>query len=144
MIYTDLTKRAMCLACAAHAGQQDKGGFPYVHHPFHVAEGMTTELSIVTALLHDVVEDTEWTLEELEKEGFPKDVLEALALLTHREGVPYLDYIRSLRGNAIAREVKLGDLRHNSDLSRLPRVTEKDLLRVEKYAQAIHILEEEV
>lgn len=143
MIYTELTKRAMCLACAAHEGQQDKGGFPYIHHPLHVAERMTTELSTVTALLHDVVEDTDWTLERLQKEAFPEEVLEALALLTHKKGVPYLDYVRALRKNPIAREVKLRDLRHNSDLSRLEKVTEKDMARVKKYARAIRILEEE-
>ncbi|MCD8147536.1 MAG: GTP pyrophosphokinase [Clostridiales bacterium] len=142
MIYTPLTKKALLLAWDAHLGQWDRGGLPYIFHPCHLAEQMEDELTCTAALLHDVAEDTGWTLETLEMEGFPAPVLEALALLTHDPAVPYLDYVRALSANPIARAVKEADLRHNSDLTRLEVVTEKDLQRVEKYQKALALLEE--
>jgi (p)ppGpp synthase/HD superfamily hydrolase len=140
VIYTDLTKKAMKLAYKAHQKQKDRSGLPYVLHPLHLAEQMDTEETTVAALLHDVAEDTDYTLEDLRREGFPETVLEALALLTHDPAVPYLDYVRALKDNPIARAVKLADLAHNSDLSRLSKVSEKDLARVEKYRKAMEIL----
>ncbi len=142
MIYTPLTRTAMAIACAAHQGQVDKSGYPYIHHPLHVAEEMTDELSCAAALLHDVVEDTPWTLTQLKGAGVPDPVLEALALLTHDEATPYLDYVRRLRSNPIARAVKLADLRHNSDLSRLEQVTDRDLSRLRRYEEAAALLTE--
>lgn len=118
MIYTDLTERAMCLAYRAHAGQVDKTGVPYIFHPYHLAEQMTTEAAVCVALLHDVVEDSDVTIEDIAA-AFPAEVTEAVQLLTHEEGVPYLDYIRALRTNPLARTVKCADLAHNSDESRL-------------------------
>ena len=144
MIYTDLTKQAMKLCFAAHKDQTDKSGLPYVFHPFHLAEQMPDEESTVVALLHDVVEDTPYTLEDLAQMGFPQSVLEALRLMTHDPSVPYLDYVAKLKSNPITRRVKLADLRHNSDLTRLDRVDEKARQRVEKYAAAIRLLEEEI
>ena len=141
MLYTDLTKKAMRLCFAAHAGQLDKGGVPYVFHPFHVAEQMEDELSTVVALLHDVVEDTDYTLEDLARMGFPERALSALKLLTHDKRVPYLDYVAAIRHDPIARAVKLADLRHNSDLSRLTDPDASALARVEKYRRAIALLE---
>ncbi len=143
MIYTDLTKKAMRLCFAAHAGQLDKGGVPYVFHPFHVAEQMEDELSTVVALLHDVVEDTDYTLEDLARMGFPERALSALKLLTHDKRVPYLDYVAAIRHDPIARAVKQADLRHNSDLSRLTDPDASALARVEKYRRAIALLEAE-
>ncbi len=143
MLYTDLTKKAMRLCFAAHAGQLDKGGVPYVFHPFHVAEQMEDELSTVVALLHDVVEDTDYTLEDLARMGFPERALSALKLLTHDKRVPYLDYVAAIRHDPIARAVKLADLRHNSDLSRLTDPDASALARVEKYRRAIALLEAE-
>ena len=137
MIYTELTKKAMKLAFAAHKDQVDKSGIPYVFHPVHLAEQMESEETAIVALLHDVVEDTEYTLQEIAGMGFPQTVLEALALLTHDEAVPYMDYVMQLKENPIARTVKLADLRHNSDLTRLDTVDEKALARVEKYKKAI-------
>ena len=93
MIYTELTKKAMKLAYRAHCGQADKSGVPYIYHPIHLAEQMTDEYSNVVALLHDVVEDTSVTFDDLEREGYPEEVLSALKLLTHDEAVPYLDYV---------------------------------------------------
>lgn len=143
MIYTKLTNKAIRLAYEAHAGQTDRSGLPYICHPLHVAESMEDEVTTVVALLHDVVEDTVWTIEELRGEGFPEEALEALALLTHDEDVPYMDYVRKIGENPIAKAVKLSDLAHNSDLSRLPCVTSKDLARAEKYRQAAAILKGE-
>lgn len=142
MIYTELTKKAMKLCFAAHKDQVDKSGLPYVFHPFHLAEQMTDELTTVAALLHDVVEDTAYTLDDLQQMGFPSQVLEALALLTHDDAEPYLSYVARLKGNPIARAVKLADLRHNSDLTRLDSVDGWTLKRVEKYRKAIKLLEE--
>ena len=142
MIYTELTKKAMKLCYAAHRDQVDKSGLPYVFHPFHLAEQMDTEEKTAVALLHDVVEDTEFTLEDLGAMGFPERVLEALRLLTHDPRVPYLDYVGRIRENPLAAAVKLADLRHNSDLSRLDRVDDRALERVEKYRRAIALLEE--
>lgn len=143
MLYTDLTKKAMRLCFAAHAGQLDKGGVPYVFHPFHVAEQMEDELSTVVALLHDVVEDTDYTMEDLARMDFPERALSALKLLTHDKRVPYLDYVAAIRHDPIARAVKLADLRHNSDLSRLSNPDASALARVEKYRRAIALLEAE-
>ena len=140
MLYTPLTKKALKLSFAAHKDQLDKSGMPYVYHPFHVAEQMETEETVAVALLHDVVEDTDYTLEDLKAMGFPDSLTEALALMTHDDSVPYLDYVAKLKGNSIARAVKLADLRHNSDISRLDKVDEKALERVEKYKKAIALL----
>lgn len=143
MIYTPLTKKAMRLCFDAHKDQVDKSGMPYVFHPFHVAEQMTTEETTVVALLHDVVEDTDYTIDDLRAMGFPEAVTDALALMTHTKGVPYMEYVAAIKGNPIATAVKLADLRHNSDLSRLDAVDEKALRRVEKYKKAITLLETE-
>lgn len=103
---------------------------------------MTTEETTVVALLHDVVEDTDYALEDLVNMGFEKPVTDAIALMTHAAGVGYMEYVAAIKPNAIAKAVKLADLRHNSDLSRLDMVTEKDLKRREKYLKAIAFLEE--
>lgn len=142
MLYTHLTKRALKLCFAAHRDQTDKSGLPYVFHPFHLAEQMPDELTTVVALLHDVVEDTPYTLEDLARLGFPQKVLSTLARLTHDPSVPYLDYVAALKEDPIARQVKLADLRHNSDLTRLDHVDDKARQRAEKYAAAIRLLEE--
>ena len=140
MIYTELTKKALRLCFEAHKDQLDKSGLPYVFHPFHLAEQMDTEETVCVALLHDVVEDTDYTLEDLIAMGFPKPVTDALALMTHDENVPYLDYVSKLKDNPVARQVKLADLKHNSDLTRLDRIDEKALERVEKYRKAMELL----
>ena len=141
MIYTDLTKKAMKLCFEAHKDQMDKSGLPYVFHPFHLAEQMDDELTTVTALLHDVVEDTEYGLDDLRDMGFPEEVLDALNLLTHDDSVPYMEYVAKVKENPIARAVKLADLRHNSDLTRLDHVDERALARVKKYHRAMELLE---
>lgn len=140
MIYTDLTKKALKISFNAHKDQLDKSGMPYVYHPFHLAEQMDDEYSTCVALLHDVVEDTDTTLDDLAK-IFPQEVTGAIALMTHDDNVPYLDYVRTIKSNPIASKVKLADLKHNSDLTRLDKVDDKAIERVEKYKKAIRILE---
>ena len=142
MIYTEQTKKAMIIAYNAHHGQVDKSGVRYIFHPIHVAEQMETEEECIVALLHDTVEDTNITFEVLEKE-FSATVIEALKLLTHDESIDYFDYVRKLKNNPIAKKVKLADLYHNSDITRMENPTEKDWKRKEKYHKAILILLEE-
>lgn len=142
MIYTEITKKAMRIAYEAHAGQFDECGVPYVFHPLHVAEQMTNEKTCCAALLHDVLEDTDTTADQLREAGMPLDVVFAVQLLTRDPAEDYMDYVRRIRPNAIAKAVKLADLEHNSDLSRLARVTGDDLERNRKYAEARTILTE--
>ena len=134
MIYTPLTRKAMRIAYEAHHGQFDETGVPYVFHPFHVA------------LLHDVVEDTDVTFEDLEGE-FPGEVVDAVRLLTHGKDVDYLNYVRAVRENPVARAVKRADMDHNSDETRFagcPDFPEERILHWrEKYARARKVLEGE-
>ncbi|MBP3233958.1 MAG: GTP pyrophosphokinase [Eubacterium sp.] len=150
MIYTRLTKLAMNIAYKAHLGQTDRNGLPYIYHPMHLAEQMKTEDTCVVALLHDVIEDTSMTLDNLREYGFTEKQLEAVWYMTHiipdrsmteeEKLEDYFAYVRRIRENEIARIVKLADLRHNSDETRLNKVTEKDVKRKEKYLKAIQIL----
>ena len=139
MIYTELTIKAMNLAYSAHHGQFDKGGVPYIFHPIHLAEEMDDEISTCVALLHDTVEDTAVTLEDLSKE-FPAEVVNAVRLQTHGEDVDYFDYVRAIRQNPIAVKVKLADLRHNGDPKRICNQGNQERRRA-KYAAARAILE---
>lgn len=140
MIYTENTKRAMKLCFEAHKEQVDKSGMPYVFHPFHLAEQMHDEKTTIVALLHDVIEDTDYTFEDLRAGGFDNEIIEALRLMTHDDSVPYMEYVTAIKSNPIASAVKLADLEHNSDLSRLDVIDEKALKRKEKYATAIALL----
>ena len=140
MLYTKLTKKAMKIAFAAHKNQTDKNGIPYIYHPIHLAEQMADEKTICVALLHDVVEDTDITFEQLAREGFPDDIIEALKLLTHDDSIQYMDYVKEIKSNPIAAAVKLADLKHNSDLTRLDVIDEKAINRAEKYKKAIRLL----
>ena len=142
VIYTPITKKALKLCFEAHKKQVDKSGMPYVFHPFHLAEQMQTEETTVVALLHDLVEDADYTIEDLASMGFSKNITDAIALMTHADDVAYMDYVRRIKNNPIAKVVKLADLKHNSDLTRLDVVDEKALKRKEKYLKAIKILEE--
>lgn len=117
MIYTPLTNEAMRIAYKAHHGQLDYNGIPYIFHPIHLAESMDDEFSCCVALLHDVVEDTDITLEQL-KTIFPREVTDAVALMTHDDSTDYFDYVRAIKTNPLARKVKLADLAHNSDQTR--------------------------
>ena len=150
MIYTDMTKLAMRIAYKAHDGQVDRTGVPYIYHPIHLAEQMDSEDACVVALLHDVVEDSDITLEDLREMGFSEAQLEGVRLMTHippsedmtesEKLEDYLDYVRRIKSNALARQVKLADLRHNSDPGRQLEDTEINKKRLEKYKKALEIL----
>ena len=140
MIYTHLTNEAMKIAYTAHHGQVDKAGIPYVFHPIHLAEQMDDEYSTCVALLHDVVEDTDVTLEQL-AEIFPAEVVDAVRVMTHLENEPYMDYVTRVKDNPIAKAVKLADLQHNSDQTRMENASEETLAYFrEKYRKAFEIL----
>ena len=141
MIYTELTMKAMNLAYNAHHGQFDKGGVPYIFHPIHLAEQMDDEFSICVALLHDTVEDTAVTLEDLGKD-FPAEVVNAVRLLTHDDDVEYFDYVRAIKRDPIAVKIKLADLAHNGDPTRISNQGNAEKRR-KKYAAARKILLEE-
>ena len=137
---TDIVKAADEYAARKHEGQVDKAGVPYINHPRAVAAKLDSDVEKTIALLHDTVEDTDATVEEI-KSIFGSEIADAVAVLTHPKDEPYMDYIRRIWKNRLARDVKLADLEHNMDLSRLNgKVTEKDLERVEKYKKARQIL----
>ena len=150
MIYTDMTRLAMKVAYDAHAGQLDRAGVPYIYHPIHVAEQMDNEDACVIALLHDVVEDTDISLDDLKEMGFTETQLEGVRLMTHipPEGElseeekleDYLDYVRRIKDNDLAKQVKIADLNHNADPSRCITDTPSDRARYEKYKKALEIL----
>ncbi len=143
MVYTELTKKAMKISYNVHNGQFDKTGIPYIFHPMHLAEQMDDEITICVALLHDVVEDGNITFEDLESYGFTYEIIEAVRLLTHEKSISYMDYISKIKSNPVAKKVKLADLTHNSNLTRLSCVNEKDIERAEKYSKAIALLNNE-
>lgn len=144
MIYTDMTKKAMIISYKAHDGQLDKGGVPYVFHPFHVAEQFNDEKHICVALLHDVVEDTDVTIEDIANFGFDDEIVQAVKCLTKPKGMDYFDYIEIVKTNPIAIRVKLADLEHNSMEGRLDYSDESTLARLSKYKKAKEILEREL
>ena len=141
MIYTTLTKKALKICFNAHKDQVDKTGMPYVFHPFHLAEQMDTEDAVCVALLHDTVEDTDISFEDLINEGFNDSIINALKLLTHNDDTPYLEYVARIKTNPLARQVKLADLRHNSDLTRLDLTKDKIPPKYNLYLEAIKYLE---
>jgi (p)ppGpp synthase/HD superfamily hydrolase len=129
-------ERAIAIAAEAHAGQLGKDGTPYILHPVRVmmrVEGLEAQMA---GILHDVVEDTPWTLEQLRVEGFSSSVVEAVDCLTHREGEEYFAYVARAGANPIARRVKLADLEDNMNIRRLAEVKDKDLERMRKYHKA--------
>lgn len=140
MIYTVMTKKALKICFNAHHNQVDKTGIPYVFHPFHLAEQMNDENSVCVALLHDVVEDTDISFNDLINEGFNEDIIGALRLLTHNDDTPYMEYIKKIKKNPLARKVKLADLNHNSDLSRLDLEVDKLPPKLNLYKEAIEYL----
>lgn len=133
-----LLARAIALASAGHQDQFDRAGSPYILHCLTVMhKTKTDDLEIKQiAVMHDLLEDTETTMADLEKEGFSQRVRDALFLLTHVDGVSYDQYIKGISTNLDAIIVKLADLRHNSDLTRLKGLTEKDFERMQKYQKA--------
>ena len=138
----DLKVLALDIATAAHAGQFDKGGKPYIDHPKKIAQEFKDTTMYIVALLHDVVEDTGITLKELRGYGFSGAVCAAIDAITKRQSENYNDYLNRVKENNIARAVKIVDLKHNSDLSRITEPTKNDYLRAEKYKQALCYLSE--
>lgn len=130
--------KAMFIAAREHLGVRDKGGHAYILHPMRIAMRLRTndEELMSIAILHDVVEDSKLTFEDLKAEGFSDRVIDALKLLTHQKGVSYDDYIDAMRGSRDALLVKREDLRDNSDITRLKGVREKDFQRMNKYIKA--------
>lgn len=129
-------ERAIALATRAHEGQYDKGGAAYILHPLRVMARVTTPEQRIVAVLHDVLEDTPFTLSDLAREGFPLKILAALLALSRREGESYEAFVIRLGVDPLAREVKLADLADNSDLSRIARPSPADLARLARYQQA--------
>ncbi|ATB36548.1 guanosine-3',5'-bis(diphosphate) 3'-pyrophosphohydrolase [Cystobacter fuscus] len=127
---------ALELAVRAHRGQRDKAGQPYILHPLRVMARLDTETERMVALLHDVVEDTPYTLERLRELGYSEEVLGALERLTKAEGEDYAAFIERVRPHPLARRVKLADLEDNMDVRRLPAVTAKDAERLARYRAA--------
>lgn len=136
----DLLEKAITIAVEAHRGQRDRTGAPYIVHPMRVMAGVDTDIEKMVAILHDVVEDTDWTLEKLAQEGFPAEVIGALDCVTKRDGEEYNDFVKRSASNKIAKKVKLADLEHNMDARRLSNVTEKDVERLKKYVRAWRFL----
>lgn len=130
------------IAKNAHAGQIDKAGVDYIKHPEAVASFVNTAEEKATAYLHDVLEDTDITANDLLSAGISHNIVEAVQVLTKEKYTPYFEYLSKVKENSLARTVKLADLKHNSDRSRLARITDKDLKRLEKYRKAIQFLEE--
>ena len=128
---------ALSIATEAHKGQFDKAGVDYVEHPIYVASQVDSEEEKAVALLHDVIEDSPFTAEELLLAGLPETVVQ---ILSKKKGQDYQTYLKTVKSNPLARAVKLADLKHNSDLSRLENITDKDLERLEKYKKAIDYL----
>lgn len=134
------SEKAYEIAKRAHLGQIDKAGEDYIKHPEKVASFVNSDEEKAVAYLHDVIEDTELTLEDLREYGFSEEVLKAVDVITKKKGQDYQTYLNSVKENKLARVVKLADLRHNSDLTRLIDITEKDIERKEKYQKAIDFL----
>ena len=137
----NMLEKAIDLALRVHQGQRDRYGRPYILHPLHVMLQMDGEREMMAAVLHDVVEDSDTTLDDLRAEGFPPDVLEAVRLMTHdKSAMSYEAYVLRLKPNRVARKIKLADLQHNMDIRRMDRVRPEDVERLEKYRRAWEIL----
>ena len=144
MLYSQNIKKAVNIAFNAHKGQYDKGGYPYIMHPLHLAEEMETEDEVITALLHDVLEDSDISLDFIKEQGFSEAVTEALLSLTRRKDEEYGEYIKRIKNTGgIALSVKKADLRHNMTSERLDNFTEKDKERLKKYKASYKELTEE-
>lgn len=133
-------ERALQIAVEAHKGQKDKNGKSYIFHPIRVMTRCATADAKMAALLHDVVEDTDITFDDLKKEGFSDRLIELLKLLTHDPDVSYEEYVQKIASDATAIEVKLADLEDNSDIRRLQEIDEKTTARLKKYLTAYQFL----
>jgi (p)ppGpp synthase/HD superfamily hydrolase len=135
-------ERAIAIAAEAHAGQWDKAGNPYILHPLRVMLAVTATEERIVAALHDVVEDTPWTLEALRAEGFSNVVVAAVDAMTRRAGEDYFEFVRRAAAHPIARPVKIADLRDNMDMARIAAPTARDDARIDRYREALRMLRE--
>ena len=134
-------ERAIQIAVEAHAGAKDRGGKAYILHPISVMMRCETDEEKIVAILHDVVEDTDWTFEALREEGFTKTIIEALKTVTkHSDDEDYDEFIQRSLKNEIGRNVKIADLRENLDVTRIGELTDKDIERINKYKRALKTL----
>jgi hypothetical protein len=131
---------AILLAVEAHRGQTEKTGTPYILHPLRVMFRLESEADRIVGVLHDLIEDTRYTLQDLRSMGYPEPLLQALDCLTRREMETYEEFITRIRINPLARRVKLADLEDNMDVRRLPALTDKDAERLKKYLNAWTLL----
>lgn len=138
----ELLERAIAIAVEAHRGQKDRFGAPYILHPLRVMQRLATPAEQIAGVLHDVVEDTGWTFERLEGEGFSAAIVDALKAVTKREGEAYDDFVKRSAQDPLGRKVKLADLEDNMDLRRSPEVSGRDLARLQKYVKAWRFLRE--
>jgi (p)ppGpp synthase/HD superfamily hydrolase len=132
------------IASQAHLGQQDRYGEPYILHPFRVMMKMNDDNEKITAILHDVIEDTDINLSDLRQEGFDEDIIHAIDCISKREDEAYADYIERTAESRLAVRVKIADLEDNMDLRRLSEINEKDILRMKKYHRAWLRLQKEI
>ena len=128
--------RAIAIAAQAHQEQREKSGAPYIMHPIRLMLRMNTETEMMVAILHDVVEDTPWTLEQLRQEGFSEEVVQAVDCVTRRSTETYSEFVDRARDNPVARKVKIADLEDNMDVRRLPDISDHSLERLKKYHEA--------
>lgn len=140
MYYSELVKKACNIMFEAHKNDKDKGDYPYVFHPFYIAVQMNDEESVCVALLHDLIEDhsDKYSFDYLIKEGFSNTVINSLRLLTHTKGISYMDYIKAISENPIARKVKIADIKHNLDATRMNGIKSP---KYDLYLQALDYLE---
>mgnify|MGYP002517161147 FL=1 len=139
--YNQLLELAIKVATEAHVGQVDKGGKPYINHPQAVAASLTNTEYKIVAYLHDVCEDTSMTFDDLKDMGFTYRIVNSIRLLTKTDELTYEEYLRRLRMDSCARAVKIADLKHNMDITRIPNPSEKDYARIEKYKKSLAFLE---
>lgn len=131
-----ILQHAIELATEAHKGQTDRAGKPYIGHITRVMQAGRTVEERMAGILHDIVEDTDWTFDRLADEGIPPQVIAAVRCLTKQEGEDYDRFVERVKTNPIAVEVKLNDLRDNMDITRLPEITDADVVRLRKYRRA--------
>jgi (p)ppGpp synthase/HD superfamily hydrolase len=134
-------EKAIVIAAEAHRGQTDKAREPYILHPLRVMLRVSSPVERMAAVLHDVLEDSDWTLADLEREGFCREVLEAVDALTRCAGESYEDFLHRAAGHPVALRVKLADLEDNLDLSRIGAPTEADWRRMVRYRWARSLLQ---
>jgi (p)ppGpp synthase/HD superfamily hydrolase len=134
-------QRAIEIAVTAHKGQVDKGGAPYILHPLRIMLSLKSEEEKILGVLHDVVEDSDWSFNDLSKEGFSDDVIKGLRSVTAIEGEDYGSFIQRARSDPIGRNVKIADITDNLDIRRIEELSDRDFTRIKKYRRALKVLE---